>query len=153
MAHVEATPQGSLCPLFQEHWIRAEDIDTLSPMHPNSMQGVDDMIRLGDLSEADMVHNLLIRYQQHKIYVSPRFHPLLRGLGPCALTSWLGKKKKTGTRGLDPGTPGSVPTHPSPPPPPLCEVHKELNAFPWHHNTLQSQKADRQHASTVPSTQ
>ncbi|XP_042850117.1 unconventional myosin-VIIb isoform X3 [Panthera tigris] len=52
----------------KEHWIRAEDLDTLSPMHPNSMQGVDDMIRLGDLSEAGMVHNLLIRYQQHKIY-------------------------------------------------------------------------------------
>ncbi|XP_047300394.1 unconventional myosin-VIIb isoform X4 [Homo sapiens] len=37
-------------------------------MHPNSVQGVDDMIRLGDLNEAGMVHNLLIRYQQHKIY-------------------------------------------------------------------------------------
>jgi myosin-7 len=40
-------------------------------MHPNSAEGVDDMIRLGDLNEAGMVHNLLIRYQQHKIYVSP----------------------------------------------------------------------------------
>lgn len=28
------------------------------------------MIRLGDLNEAGVVHNLLIRYQQHKIYVS-----------------------------------------------------------------------------------
>ncbi|KAF7461148.1 Hypothetical predicted protein [Marmota monax] len=37
-------------------------------MHPNSVEGVDDMIRLGDLNEAGMVHNLLIRYQQHKIY-------------------------------------------------------------------------------------
>ncbi|XP_029790630.1 unconventional myosin-VIIb [Suricata suricatta] len=52
----------------KEHWIRAEDLDTLSPMHPNSTQCVDDMIRLGDLNEAGMVHNLLIRYQQHKIY-------------------------------------------------------------------------------------
>uniref|UniRef100_A0A8C3X1R9 Unconventional myosin-VIIb n=1 Tax=Catagonus wagneri TaxID=51154 RepID=A0A8C3X1R9_9CETA len=52
----------------KEHWIRAEDLDTLSPMHPNSAEGVDDMIRLGDLNEAGMVHNLLIRYQQHKIY-------------------------------------------------------------------------------------
>lgn len=74
-----AAPQGSLCPLFQEHWIRAEDLDTLSPMHPISVQGVDDMIRLGDLNEAGMVHNLLIRYQQHKIYVSPPIPPPTQG--------------------------------------------------------------------------
>ncbi|XP_077009590.1 unconventional myosin-VIIb [Tamandua tetradactyla] len=51
----------------KEHWIYVEG-GTLSPMHPNLVQGVDDMIRLGDLNEASMVHNLLIRYQQHKIY-------------------------------------------------------------------------------------
>ncbi|XP_054579020.1 unconventional myosin-VIIb isoform X2 [Eptesicus fuscus] len=52
----------------QEHWVQAENLGTLSPMHPNSAQGVDDMIHLGDLNEAGMVHNLLIRYQQHQIY-------------------------------------------------------------------------------------
>ncbi|XP_036176595.1 unconventional myosin-VIIb [Myotis myotis] len=52
----------------KEHWVQAENLGTLSPMHPNSAEGVDDMIHLGDLNEAGMVHNLLIRYQQHKIY-------------------------------------------------------------------------------------
>ncbi|XP_053452789.1 unconventional myosin-VIIb isoform X2 [Nycticebus coucang] len=52
----------------KDHWIHTEDLGALSHMHPNSAQGMDDMIRLGDLNEAGMVHNLLIRYRQHKIY-------------------------------------------------------------------------------------
>lgn len=51
-----------------EHWV--DGSRQLRHMHITSVDGVEDMIGLGDLNESGILRNLFIRYMGHNIYVS-----------------------------------------------------------------------------------
>lgn len=46
-----------------------EMVASLRVMHPTSVECVDDMIQLGDLTEASLLRNLELRHRQNIIYV------------------------------------------------------------------------------------
>ena len=74
-ARVIARPEGTRIQVIdddgQEQWLSPER--RIKTMHPTSIRGVEDMIALGDLNEAGILRNLLIRYNGDKIYVSQSF--------------------------------------------------------------------------------
>lgn len=43
--------------------------ETVYPMHPSSIHGVEDMSTLAELHEAAIMHNLFLRYEKDSIYV------------------------------------------------------------------------------------
>lgn len=52
----------------EEHWYPASEAKKLKAMHLTSAEGVEDMIRIGDLHEAGILRNLFKRYYEHNIY-------------------------------------------------------------------------------------
>lgn len=60
--------------LYQERSLSQEQEASLKIMHPTSVEGVDDMIKLGDMTEAGLLRNLQLRHKQGIIYVSHMFN-------------------------------------------------------------------------------
>uniref|UniRef100_A0A3B4EZ56 Unconventional myosin-VIIa-like n=1 Tax=Pundamilia nyererei TaxID=303518 RepID=A0A3B4EZ56_9CICH len=72
-ARVKVTPSGQRLLVDdegKERRLSPEQEASLKIMHPTSVEGVDDMIKLGDMTEAGLLRNLLLRHRQGIIYVS-----------------------------------------------------------------------------------
>uniref|UniRef100_A0A3B4TMB3 Unconventional myosin-VIIa-like n=1 Tax=Seriola dumerili TaxID=41447 RepID=A0A3B4TMB3_SERDU len=70
-ARVKVTPAGQRLLVDdegKEQSLSQEQEASLRIMHPTSVEGVDDMIKLGDMTEAGLLRNLLLRHKQGLIY-------------------------------------------------------------------------------------
>uniref|UniRef100_A0A8C4ZSU1 Myosin VIIBa n=1 Tax=Gadus morhua TaxID=8049 RepID=A0A8C4ZSU1_GADMO len=67
-ARVKESEKGKLQLVDDEGKVRLSEQAALRPMHPTSVEGVEDMIRLGDLTEAGLLRNLLVRHKEGSIY-------------------------------------------------------------------------------------
>ncbi|XP_068599325.1 unconventional myosin-VIIb [Brachionichthys hirsutus] len=69
-AKVAVTDAGQLVLIDDEgkEHRASQNKGAIRPMHPTSVQGVDDMIRLGDMNEAGLLRNLLVRHKEGIIY-------------------------------------------------------------------------------------
>uniref|UniRef100_A0A3B5LHT9 Uncharacterized protein n=1 Tax=Xiphophorus couchianus TaxID=32473 RepID=A0A3B5LHT9_9TELE len=70
-ARVKETPSGQRLLVDDEgneRRLSLEEEASLKIMHPTSVEGVDDMIKLGDMTEAALLRNLLLRHKQGHIY-------------------------------------------------------------------------------------
>ncbi|XP_029309255.1 LOW QUALITY PROTEIN: unconventional myosin-VIIb-like [Cottoperca gobio] len=70
-ARVKVTPSGQRLLVDdegKEKSLSQEQEASLRIMHPTSVEGVDDMIKLGDMTEAGLLRNLLLRHKRGKIY-------------------------------------------------------------------------------------
>ncbi|XP_061549605.1 unconventional myosin-VIIa-like isoform X2 [Phycodurus eques] len=70
-ARVKVTPSGQrllVDDVGKEHSLSPEREASLKIMHPTSVEGVDDMIKLGDMTEAGLLRNLLLRHKQGLVY-------------------------------------------------------------------------------------
>lgn len=63
-------------PFYQEYSLSQELEASLRVMHPTLAEGVDDMINLGEMSEAGLLRNLMLRHKRGLVYV--RTHKRLR---------------------------------------------------------------------------
>ncbi|XP_008275923.1 unconventional myosin-VIIa-like [Stegastes partitus] len=70
-ARVKETPSGQRFLVDdegKEQRLFLEEEASLRIMHPTSVEGVDDMIKLGDMTEAGLLRNLLLRHKKGLIY-------------------------------------------------------------------------------------